>query len=127
MSVGGPTCDAATHGAGAPMQPVACRPPGTTAVAALAPTSMNTAAAKIAAMAPRALFQPRIGPSLTLPFCIPGTEELTRQKSNRQPQTVRSRAIWTIVRAGRAGQLHRFCTFDVPGRAQNGWLTGILR
>ena len=23
--------------------------------------------------------------------------------------------------------MQRFCTFDVPGRAQNGWLTGILR
>src|SRR5690349_16092554 len=96
-------------------QLLAYTPPGTAAEAVLAPASVTITAAQIAATTLRVLFKPRIGASLTRPFCIPGTQELTRRKTNRQPQRVRRRAFWTIVRALRATQVQRFCTFDVPG------------
>ena len=72
MSVGVPTCDTATQGVDDPTHPAASRPPGTTAEAALAPTSVNTTAANIAAIALRVLLKPRIGASLTLPFASLG-------------------------------------------------------
>ncbi|MDA0168957.1 hypothetical protein OJ998_07660 [Solirubrobacter taibaiensis] len=75
MSFGVPASDVTVeHGGAAALlkQPVASRPPGTTAEAALAPTSVNTTTAKTAAIALRVLLKPRIGASLTLPFASLG-------------------------------------------------------